>query len=416
MRKPISSHFFAIASAIAATGLLVTPASTQQSTAPIARYAIDAGTISGMAAMGGGMGGAMSMMFGGGDRTAHELVLRLGSSQSPTGGAAKAEHFMPPGARLGKSVPLLTPTPSAGSTEDAPPSQFQRPKGRLLIYWGCGAAAQKGQPVILDFARLTAGQVPPGLFASAAAVPNDPRIGPSNSRTYGDWPNGKTAKPIPAASSLIGDHRIAGNYSPEIRFALAQDYLPALNGQSRETAAGATQLSWNSVAGATGYYAWVMGFNPGPNGEANDMVWWASSSSQQFGGALWEWLSPSTVQKLIGQKIVMPPAQTSCVVPAEVKKAAGQFMMGNLYAYGPEENFAFPPRPADPKIVWKPDWTARVRYRAHTMWMLSGGMGGGMGAAMSGAAEGEEEDRPAPRRKCRGGLGGILAGAAGTGC
>lgn len=400
----------------ATAALLATPASTQQSSAPIARYSIDAGTMSGMAAMGsgGGVGAGMSMMFGGGSKTAHDLVLRLGSSQSPIGGGAKADHFMPGGARLGKSVPLLSPTPAAPAKGDEVPQNFQRPKGRLLIYWGCGGQAAKGQPVIIDFAKVAAGQVPPGLFASAANVPNEGRITPGNSRTYGDWPNGKDAKPIAGNSSLLGDHRIAGNYSPEIKFTLTQDYLPPITGNARQIAGGATALSWNGVAGATGYYAWVMGFKPGPDGQANDIVWWASSATQQFGGALWEWLSPSTVQKLIGQKIVMPPSQTSCAVPAQVREAAGEMMIGNLYAYGPEANFAYPPRPADPKIAWKPEWTARVRYRSNTMWFLNGMPGMG---AMSGAAseDGEDEGNPPPRKKCKGGLGGMLGGMAGLG-
>lgn len=406
-----STSFLAL---LATATLLVAPAATQQSAAPIARYSVDAGTMSGMAAMGqgGGMGAGMSMMFGGGgSRTAHELVLRLGSSQSPTGGGPKADHFMPAGARLGKSVPLVTPT---GGTSEEKPQPFQRPKGRLLIFWGCGGQAPKGQPVVIDFAKVAAGQVPPGLFASAATVPHEGRISPANSRTYGDWPNAKDPKPIPGNSSLLGDHRIAGNYSPEIKFALTQDYLPPITGSARQIAGGATALSWNSVEGATGYYAWVMGFKPGPDGQANDIVWWASSATQQFGGALWEWLSPSTVQKLIGQKIVMPPSQTSCTVPAQVREAAGEMMMGNLYAYGPEANFVYPPRPADPKIAWKPEWTARVRYRSNTMWFLNGMPGMG---AMNGAAseEGEGEGNAPPKKKCRGGLGGMLGGMAGLG-
>jgi hypothetical protein len=144
-----------------------------------------------------------------------------------------------------------------------------------------------------------------------------------------------------------------------------------------------------------------------------DMVWWASSATQQFGGPLWDWISPSAVQKLIAQKVVMPPSQTSCTVPAEVKKSAGEFMMGSLYAYGPEANFAFPPRPADPKVMWKPDWTARVRYRANTMWMLGGPA---MGAGMSGANAAQQQQEEPKRKKCKGGFGGLLAGAAGLGC
>ncbi|MBJ7378819.1 MAG: hypothetical protein JHC60_18665, partial [Sphingobium sp.] len=82
----------------------------------------------------------------------------------------------------------------------------------------------------------------------------------------------------------------------------------------------------------------------------------------------------------------------------------------------PEANFAYPPRPADPKIAWKPEWIARVRYRANTMWMLNGP---DMGDMMSQADDADEGDEPAPqpkKNKCRGGLGGMLGGAMGVGC
>ncbi|MGA1808508.1 hypothetical protein VH565_15450, partial [Sphingobium sp. 11R-BB] len=50
----------------------------------------------------------------------------------------------------------------------------------------------------------------------------------------------------------------------------------------------------------------------------------------------------------------MPPSQTSCTVPSQVVQSGGEMLMGSLYAYGPEANFAYQPRPADPKIAWKP--------------------------------------------------------------
>ena len=419
MRTDIKHRLARGTATLICIALAAAPGATQQTPQPIARYTMDVGTTSGMAAMaqggrGGGLGAGLSMAFGGGgDRVAHELILRLGSTRTPTGGAAKADHFMPTGAGLGPSVPLATPTSSPGRntpTERETPQQFQRPKGRLLIYWGCGAKAGPGQPVVIDFAKVAAGQVPPGLFANTASVPADWQITQGNSTTFGDWPNGKSNKNVTATSSLVGPHRIAGNYSPEINFALTQDFMPAITGRASSIAGGATNLSWNSVANATGYYAWVMGFNPGSDGESNDMVWWASSSTQMFGGALWDWLPPATVAKLIGQKVVMPPSQTSCTVPAEVKQSGGQFMLGNLYAYGPQADFAFPARPANPRTAWKPEWTARVRYRSNTTWMINGPMMG------SEDEEAQDSRRPTPPKKCKGGLGGILAGAAGIGC
>jgi hypothetical protein len=361
-------------------------------TAPEARYVMDAGTIAGM--------------MGQGDN--HELTLRLGSRLTPTG-APRADHFMPAGAKLGASVPLETPTRPTGEL----PANFQRPNGRLLLYWGCGAKAGPGQPVVIDFARIAKGQIPPGLFSTK--VPAD--LGPTlaNSRSFGQWPNGLKSKNISAQSSLIGQHRIAGTYSPEIAFGLNQDFMDGLRVRSNANPDGSTGLNWQGLGNATGYHAWVMGGkNMGKDGA--DMVWWSSSATQEFGGGLWSWLAPATVSRLIGQKIVMPPAQTSCTVPAEVKKAAGEMMMGFVYAYGPEANFAFPERPRDPKIAWKPKWTARIRYRSMATFMP--GMPSMSDMLRGRGGEEEAGETPeAPKKKCKsGGLGGMLKKAAGVGC
>ncbi len=361
--------------------------------APKARYAIDVGTQTGMAAMGSGAGSALSMMFGGGgNKVGRELHFRMGSTASPAKDGAKIDHFLQPAAKLGKSVPLVVPDREPSGI----PAGFQRPKGRLILFWGCGAKAAKGQPVIIDFAKVAAGQIPPGLFSTR--VPVDPGPTVSNSRTFADWPNKKSAKTPPSESSVLGEHRIASNIAPEIKFALTQDYMPGVTGKSSAMPGGATNLTWNGVAGAKGFLAFAMGANMS-DGEPRDFVWWTSSTAKEFGGGLWDWLPPSTVQRLIGEKVVMPPSQTSCTIPAEVKTYAPNFMMGSLYAYGPEANFAFPPRPATGP--WNPDWTTRVRYRSMTSWFITSP--GGM--APSG------NDGQPEKKKCKPSVFGVLTGS-----
>ena len=113
MKPTRKGVLFTLASASSIMALSV-PILAQQKPASgaVARYDMRAGTVSGIGGMaGGGMGSAMGMMFGGGssNRVQHELYLRLGSSLAPTKGAAKADHFMPPNAKLGKSVALVSP-------------------------------------------------------------------------------------------------------------------------------------------------------------------------------------------------------------------------------------------------------------------------------------------------------------------
>ncbi len=404
------------AGALAALPLLIQPLLAQQKPAsgPVARYDMRAGTVSGMGGMGGGAGAAMGMMFGrGGNNAQHELLLRLGSSRTPVKGGAKADHFMPPVAKLGKSVALVTPVQER--TEEGFPTG-QRPRGRMLIYWGCGERAPKGQPVVIDFARLAAGQMPPGMWSSTIIRDWGPTL--QNSRTFGRWPaeDGKSAKP---ESSLLGAHRIAGNYSPEIAFTLAKDFMAPLRVTATAQTSGSTLISWRAIADATGYHATLFGGKQAPNGQMGDMVMWSSSASRQFGGGLSDWLTPAQVAPLVRDRTVMAPATTSCIIPAEVRRDAPDFRVGMLTAFGPLEDFSYPPRPADPKAVWNLDWTARIRHRSTTSWMDMPGMGQGMGQGMGMGMADESGAQPAqPRPECKPsrGLGGLLGSVIKPGC
>lgn len=385
----------------------------QQASGPVARYEMRAETMSGFGGGQGGAGAAMAMAMGGTPKAQHALWLDLGSTRAAADGKPKADHFMPTGAKLGKSVALKTPVAlprEPGTTE------FQRPKGRMLIFWGCGEHAPKGQPVVIDFTKLAAGQVPPGLFTSA--VPMDRWVSPASSKTYGRWPSddGKAAKPD---TSLIGAHRVAGNYSPEMSFQLSKDFMAPLNATNSAQPSGATLVRWGPVPGATGYYAMIIGGKQAPKGQdMKDIVWWTSSATREFGGGLSDWLAPATVARLVTAKTVLSPQTTTCTVPAEVKAAAPDFMFGTLHAYGPEESFAYPPKPADPKAKWALEWTARIRHRSTTGFLV-GMEGFGMGAEQ---ADVPEQPQCKPKKKGFGGLlGGAIGGAlgvpvAGDGC
>lgn len=399
-------------------GLAAMPGSTQQGTPPpIARYTVDAATTSGMAAMGAPGANPMAMLRGGGGAS-HELQLRLGSSRAATGAPA-ADHFMPAGAGLGPSVPLLTPVsqPSAPSGPRAPQTA-QMPSGKLYLFWGCGEHAPAGQPVVVDFAKMARGQVPPGLFAGAAGIADDWDVTPQNSKTYGEWPNQKNSRQVAPSASLRGAHRIAGNYSPEIAFNLDRDFMPALQPRSSSMASGAYALTWNGLPEATGYYAWAMGAKNMGRGQPSEMVWWTSASTQQFGGSLGTWISPAAVARLVTAGTVMAPSRTSCTMPAEVRKLGGDNMMLNLYAYGPQSDFVYPPRPANAKVAWKPEWIARVRFRASAMTILGMPDMSGLGDADvdedDDSGRGNQPSQPSGKPPCPGGIKGAAMRAAGV--
>ena len=400
-----SRHSIAVFLAAGAAATVAVPLLAQQRAAsgPVARYDMRAGTISGMGAMGRGGGAMMGMMFGGGgNNVQHELYLRLGSSRAPDKGGAKADHFMPPAARLGKSVALVTPREERGSNVDEMP---QKPRGRLLLYWGCGEHAPKGQPVVIDFSKLAAGQMPPGLWTTTIMRDWGPTL--QNSKTFGRWPaeDGKFVKPD---SALPGLHRVAGNYSPEISFTLAKDFMAPLRVRTSSLPSGATLANWSGIADATGYALFLFGGKQQGGGEMGDMVMWTSSATRQFGGGLSDWLSPSQVAALVRDKTVLAPTVTSCAIPAEVKRDAPDFRTGTLTAFGPQEEFSYPPRPADPKVPWNLEWTARIRHRSMTSWMEAPGMS-------MGAMESEGQSSPSESCKPRGGLGGMFGGVLGKG-
>ncbi len=408
-------------------GIVLAMASTWRSAAQqsashgaVARYDMRAGTVSGAGAMGrGGMGMAAMMGGGGGNSVQHELYLRLGSAQPAAGGAPRADHFMPPAARLGKSVPLLTPQSERAPVDQMPSDGRQeKPKGRMLIFWGCGEHAAKGQPIIIDFAKMAAGQMPAGMWSTTVVRDWGPSL--QNSKIFGRWPNEDMQggnRNIRADASLIGAHRIAGNYSPDINFTLAKDFMAALSVSTGSTPGGGSLLRWNAVPDATGYFASLFGGKSGPGG-MGDMVMWSSAMSRQFGGGLDDWLAPGQVSGLVRDRVVMPSSQTTCIVPAEVR-AATEFRMGKLIAYGPDENFAFPARPADPKKAWAPQWTARIRHRSMTSWMDIPGMPSG-GFGSDDDSDSTQPNPQSPKPKCKprggfGGLGGMIGGALGGG-
>jgi hypothetical protein len=382
------------------------PAKTGGSTPPpVASYWMDVSTTSGLGAglMGGGrpnMGQIMAMMNGGGTSSVgHMLSLRLSSREKPTG-APEANHFIPAGMQMGESLPLLTPqierVQSSGGADEG--GSYEKPRGRMLIYWGCGEHAASGEPMVIDFAKVAAGQIPPGLQALAkmgrmmGRMAHEPT--PENSAGFGEWPNPKDARQVPASASLVGAHRIEGNYAPAIAFTLGQnqDFMPGLGlREAGALASGAEKLDWTPAAQATGY-ALAM-FGSSGNG---DMVIWTSARSASL-APVFDYQTPSEVRQLVATGAALPPGSNECVLPAEVSRAVPQGMTMEI-GYGPEAYFSDRPR--------APTWTARVRYK--TTAMLMRGIGGMTGSDDGGSASADQPPQQPPKKRKGIGLGGLL--------
>jgi len=335
---------------------------------PIAQYWMSVETAAGMSMP--GMSPAMAGMMGGQAAGGRRMLLQLGSQRTASG-EPRAAHDIPPGMNMGPQLPLVTPRrePPARAERGDHPAGMEKPKGRMLVYWGCGENVRAGQPVVIDFANP--GAAASGMASRRIAQPAGPAYG--RSRSYGDWPNQEDAKAVPDGASLAGAHAVKGNYSPEIRFSLDRDFLDRVS-----LSADGNRLRWNAVGRATGYFATLYG----AQGQ-DEIVFWSSSDLQEMGGGLMDYLPPAEAARLVREKVLMPPSATDCTVPAEVVKKAGTPMI-NFIAYGDEANFAHPPRPQDPKAAWAPEWAVKVRFKSTASLLL------GDGAESAGA--------PAPRR------------------
>jgi hypothetical protein len=242
----------------------------------------------------------------------------------------------------------------------------ERPRGRMLIYWGCGEHARPGQPVVIDFATMAAGRMPPA-FAASPFHPMTPPS-PGTNATYGEWPNQRSQTRVPAGGSLVGAHTVRGNYTPDINFTLApgQDFLAPVRLTSNQAAAsGSVPLVWQPVPGSKAWLSTAMG--AASNG---DFIMWTSSESQvAMMGMGMDYLADADIARLVQQRVLMPGTADRCTVPAEVARAAPQSMM-TLTAFGGDANFSNPPRPARAAASWRPDWTVKFRSKSTYMGML----------------------------------------------
>ena len=299
----------------------------------------------------------------------------------------EAAQLIPSGMRMGDKLPLLPPPPAQPVKEREPtevPQEYQReaPKGRILIYWGCGAEVRPGQPRIIDLARGNPADFG-SAFAGRFAPDRGARVGPG----YVLYPNERNRVSLSRDSSLVGEHQIQGDGVPaNFKFALAaaQDVMPAIERQSSGSPKDSIGLSWRSVNQARAYFLHAMG----SVGE-NDMVMWSSSDIADSGMGLFDYLPHATIDRWIKDKVLLTPETTQCAIPRGIfaGKEGGSGRRGDssggmlrMIAYGNESNFAYPPRPADPKAVWEPDWAVRVRVKSSTMAMLGEEPSGGRAA------------------------------------
>ena len=380
--------------------LLGLAAQAQTAKAPKTQLWIDlsTGSMAGMPEMDMPMGGGLMGMVGGGrpgmgSNTHYGMARTMGimpprvidialhNSLRP---GVEARQAIPPGMRMGESLPLLPKAqPTAPSEPGELPQEYeqQKPKGRILVYWGCGSEVRAGQSRVIDLARAKPTDFAVA-FAGRAVPDRGARVGPSHAL----YPNERNQVQLAQGSSLVGEHQVLGEGVPaSMRFTLgsAQDLMPAIDLRTTGKPQDSMGTNWQPVRNARAYYLHAMSQN------GDDMVMWSSAETPDTGMGLFDYLPNATIDRWLKERVLLPAEATQCAIPRGIFAAgAGREStpMLRMMAYGGESHIVHPPRPADPKAPWAPEWAVRVRVKAHTMAMLGeeqGDMRGGMRGAGS---------------------------------
>ncbi len=336
---------------------------------PIAQAWIDVATFTGFGMPAGGNPmAALSGMLGGGASGGNDF----GRTQSSNAGRwvdvtlatrvnpnlAEAAQAVPAGTKLAPRLQLVSPerAPVAPVRDDEVVERdFERPKGKVYLYWGCSETVRPGQPRVADFATA-APQDLAGVFQSRRAT----QRGAHSAAGRPLWPSKVDKRMVPDGASLVGEHAFSGQGVPEgFRFSIgaAQDIMPAIE-LAQSEGATATLLEWKPVPHARAYFVAATGSRGGGNPE---MVMWTSSEVPDVGQGLLDYQTNPAVDRWLKEKVLLAPSTTRCAIPKGIFGEAGMLRM---IAYGSELNVVHPPRPSDPGIAWEPQWAAKVRVKS----------------------------------------------------
>ncbi len=378
---------------------------------PVAQAWIDVATGAGfgMPGMGAGASGANPMAMLGGlfGRASGSGGNTFGQTQPVPAGRwvditlytrqnpqlAEAEAQVPAGF-LAPALKLQAPRQIKGSApepddEKVVEGEYERPKGRMLLYWGCGETVRAGQPRVVDFATATPADLA-RFFQSRRAT----QRGAHSAVGRPVWPSPDDARMVPDGASLAGEHAFSGIGVPEgfrFRIPAAQDLMPPISLKQQDKG-GATKLEWEALPTARAYFIAGMGAGEGKDGGEVEMVIWTSSEQPDIGFGLMDYQTNAAVDRWLKEQVLLAPKTTACAVPKGV--FTGQGAMLRMIAYGNELNLAHPPRPADPKVAWEPQWAVKVRVKSQTGAMLGMEMPG-----MPGTPGQDPERQPEPETK-----------------
>lgn len=283
----------------------------------------------------------------------------------------EASQLIPAGMNLGEALKLIAPLPDKpvpGVIDESPlEPTYEKPKGKISIYWGCSEQIRPGQPRTLDVAKASLED-----YAKFFVMRGKTAKGARSQPGHPAWPNKVDDRKVPDGASLVGQHSFSGNGIPEsfkVTLAAAQDLMPAIELHQMKKDGG-VHLEWKSIPYARGYFLSVMGGQSG-GADAAEVIVWTSSELADFGFGLVDYQSNTDIDKWIAEKVILPASASKCDVPKGIFGEHGGGML-RMIAYGSEAFFAHPPRPNDPKIAWEPDWQTKLRVKSTFSSMLGG--------------------------------------------
>jgi len=338
-----------------------------------------------------GMSGLQGMIIGkmAGVGPKKTLYLQLNSPKALPSGP-EATHDIPTGLNMGKTLPLLIPErakpPRSG---EEPEQKMEKPKVRMLFYWGCTETVRPGQPRVLDTEKMSMpqfGKAMSGRTGSGQTPPSQ-RAG----WAYAEWPNQKDRQDVPKSSSLSGDHYIHGNYMPDIKFAVGEKHDFMAPVEFTSVTGGLTdsiKFQWKKIPTAIGYFAMAIGHIE----KTGETVIWSSSDAQDPGYGLMNYLPSADVNRFIRDKVVMGPEVTSCSVPRGIFKDANGAAL-QFIGYGDELNIAYPPKPKDSTKAHEYIWAVKLRNKSTGM--LPIGMDEGKAERRTKESRQKQDEQPA---------------------
>ena len=394
--------------ALAATLAALPAASQKAAKNPPTNLYIDVSTqnMAGMPDMGGmlgGLGGFMAKRMGGADTskptypttrgtggmTGQYLDIALHNALEP---GVEAQELIPGGLNLGKSLTLIPIEPTKPGQAPTTGGKIPDVEVKISEYWGCSASVRPGQPKVATFKVKggavngkggmqgmdfqSTGSLSKGLYAPDRDIDLKPG--------YVYWPNRKHGKQVPNGARLAGEHRITGDGIPasmQFQVDQAADFMPKLALRTQGEAPAAVGLSWPSVDRARAYF--ITGMHMQMLGENSyALTIWSSADVGGGGSGLHSYLSGGFIDQW--QEILLPSTATSCTIPRGIFAGSsnvegGQMTMPGMLmmtAYGPESWITYPPKPADPKQPWNPEWSVRLRAKSTATAMLGMDFGG----------------------------------------